>query len=527
MVPVPSLDEGGGLRMGQLPILVKTKQTTETDTIQPLNRIRLVAEHSALHGTIGAKQSMKGRGQSHLDVSERKKVLTAKQVTKIGCWNVRTLYEPSRRVQLIKEFKRYSIDILGVSETRWTDTNREDTDGITIIHSGRKDGIHMQGVALLMTKEVANTMVQWNPINERIITARLITQHAKVTVIQCYGPTENSSDEVKEDFFSALQDTLSHIPKHDIVILMGDLNAKVGHDNRGWERVMGSHGIGSRNNNGERLVQLCQLNDLVIGGTKFPHKERHKVTWRSPDGTYENQIDHIIIGGRWIRSLQDTRVYRGADVGTDHYLVIAKLKIKLKAKNKRSITEQGFNTSKLRDDCIREEFRVQTANRFAALATSTDIDELWSNYKEGLHEVSQQVLGPKRRKKEEWISEDTWKLIEQRKQIQTTLAGTCDSSKRQILMRSYNNKDKEVKKSARNDKRNWINTQASKAEAAAQRGDMRTVYNAVKTLSGVQTRPNLPVLAKDGCIIVDEEGRKKGGRSTSVKFSIVRPRHTH
>ena len=60
--------------------------------------------------------------------------------------------------------------------------------------------------------------------------------------------------------------------------------------------------------NGERLIDICQENNLVIGGTLITHKDIHKLTWTSPDGKTQSQIDHIIINGKWRHSLQDVRV---------------------------------------------------------------------------------------------------------------------------------------------------------------------------------------------------------------------------
>ena len=104
---------------------------------------------------------------------------------------------------------------------------------------------------------------------------------------------------------------------------MGDLNAKVENENTGLERVMGKHGCGCMNKNGQRLVDICSLNNLVIGGTLFPHLLTHKVTWNSQNGRDKNQIDHILLNGKWRRSLIDVKVRRGTDVNSDHHLVIA------------------------------------------------------------------------------------------------------------------------------------------------------------------------------------------------------------
>jgi len=76
---------------------------------------------------------------------------------------------------------------------------------------------------------------------------------------------------------------------------MGDLNSKVGCNNAGKERSMGREGLGCMNDNGSRLIDTCVENDLVIGGTLFKHKTIHKVTWTSPSGKTQNQIDHIMI----------------------------------------------------------------------------------------------------------------------------------------------------------------------------------------------------------------------------------------
>ena len=111
---------------------------------------------------------------------------------------------------------------------------------------------------------------------------------------------------------------------------MGDLNAKVGVDNQGKESTMGRQGLRDANGNGDRLITFCQENRLVIGGTIFEHKNIHKVTWCSPDGHTENQIDHIIINNRWRVCLQNARARRGADVRSDHVLTIAKVKLKLR-----------------------------------------------------------------------------------------------------------------------------------------------------------------------------------------------------
>ena len=112
---------------------------------------------------------------------------------------------------------------------------------------------------------------------------------------------------------------------------------------------MGRHGCGTINNNGERLVDFCADNSMVIGGTLFPHPTTHKLTWISPNGRDRNQIDHIAINGTWMRSLLDVRVRRGADAGSDHHLVTARIRMKLRRTDHRlrrpTVNKQGIGGS--------------------------------------------------------------------------------------------------------------------------------------------------------------------------------------
>ncbi|GFS12286.1 craniofacial development protein 2-like [Elysia marginata] len=101
-------------------------------------------------------------------------------------------------------------------------------------YSCRDDGLHRGGVASIFDKKTNKSLMEWEPINHRIIRA-LYSRFAKLTIVQCYAPTEDAADDEKDEFYSKLQEFLTYIPKHDITIVMGDLNAKVGSDNTGFE----------------------------------------------------------------------------------------------------------------------------------------------------------------------------------------------------------------------------------------------------------------------------------------------------
>ncbi|VDP32910.1 unnamed protein product [Schistosoma margrebowiei] len=100
-----------------------------------------------------------------------------------------------------------------------------------------------------------------------------------MNVIQCYAPTNDSNDDIEDKFYERLQSILEKCPRKDLTILMGDLNAKVGIDNTGYEDIMGRHGLGEINENWGRFENLCAFNKSVIGDTIFPRKHIHKATW--------------------------------------------------------------------------------------------------------------------------------------------------------------------------------------------------------------------------------------------------------
>ena len=137
-------------------------------------------------------------------------------------------------------------------------------------------------------------------------------------MVQAYAPTSDAMDEEKDEFYNPLRDTVSSCNRNDMIVEMGDLNAKVGNNNTNREEVMGNFGVGVINDNGEMLCDFCSANGFIINGTIFPHKDIHKLTWRSPDGRTVNQIDHVLVNGNIRTSISDTRVMRGADVYSDH-----------------------------------------------------------------------------------------------------------------------------------------------------------------------------------------------------------------
>ena len=109
---------------------------------------------------------------------------------------------------------------------------------------------------------------------------------------------------------------------------MGDWNAKVG--SQEIPGVTGKLGLGVQNEEGQRLVEFCQENALMIAVTLFQQHKRWLYTWTSPDGQYQNQTDYILCSQRWRSQKKKKKKRPGSDYSSDNELLIAKFRLKLK-----------------------------------------------------------------------------------------------------------------------------------------------------------------------------------------------------
>ena len=145
-----------------------------------------------------------------------------------------------------------------------------------------------------------------------------------ITVIKVYAPTSNIEEGVVEQFYEDLQDFLELTPKKDVLFIIGDWNAKVG--SQETPGVTGKFGLAIPNEAGQRLIEFCQENALVIANTLFQQHKRRLYTWTSTDGQHRNQIDYILCSQRWRSSIQSANTSPGADCVSDHELLIGKFR---------------------------------------------------------------------------------------------------------------------------------------------------------------------------------------------------------
>ncbi|XP_058448607.1 craniofacial development protein 2-like [Malaya genurostris] len=379
---------------------------------------------------------------------------------------------PARKLaQLANEAHRMKLEILGLSEVRWPNFGEHRIpSGQILLYSGLR-GEHAprhRGVGFLLSAQAHSALMKWEPISERIIVAWFRTRVRNLTIIQTYAPTDAADLQDKENFYSQLNATVDRIPKVDIMICMGDFNAKIGSDNSNYERTMGRHGPREMNENGELFAEFCGNNDMVIGGSLFPHRPV------SRDGFTESQIDHICISRKWKRSLLDVRNKFSADIASDHHLILGEIRLRV-ARIRRQEERVGrrFNTRRLDDTTVKMSFTVKLQTRTADIPEGGNVENQWTAIKNAFIVTSKNNLGELRTQRKQWITDETWTKIEERSGAKAAIQRSKTRGAIYSARQRHSALEKEVKRSCRRDKRAWADSLADKGEKAAATGDIR------------------------------------------------------
>ena len=188
------------------------------------------------------------------------------------------------KLEVVKqEMARVNIDILGISELKWTEMGEFNSDDHYIYYCGQ-ESLRINGVVIMVNKRVGNAVFGCNLKNDRMISVCFQDKTFNITVIQVYAPTSDAEETEAEWFYEDLQDLLQQTLKKYVLFIIGDWNAKVG--SQETPGITGKFGLGVQNEAGQRLIEFCQENALVIANTLFQEHKRRLYTWTSPDGQH-------------------------------------------------------------------------------------------------------------------------------------------------------------------------------------------------------------------------------------------------
>ncbi|XP_049786262.1 craniofacial development protein 2-like [Schistocerca cancellata] len=289
---------------------------------------------------------------------------------------------------VIQEMKRLKINILGVSETRWPDSGEMTIDNMKVYYSGNSDSQHRNGVGIILDEYASKSAKSILPISDRVISLHLQTKQTNINLIQIYAPTADKDQEEIGKFYEELTQAIGTSKSRDIIIIMGDFNAKIGEGSEG--DLIGPFGLGTRNERGDLLSQFCQENNLCTTNTFFKLPKRRLYTWKSPRDCNEevcrNQIDFILINKRYKTSIHGVKTYPGADIFSDHNPLVAKFHVKLKAIQKKQ-KKDYINTTILRDPLTKQKTSEEINKELVRIKNNQteDIDGKWELIKDTLN----------------------------------------------------------------------------------------------------------------------------------------------
>ena len=161
------------------------------------------------------------------------------------------------------------------------------------LHTGVDKNERAQARVSIMIKEKwKNYIKSWEPINERILKITIKLREHNILILGIYAPSDNATVTIKEEFEEIVENSIEQVPDTHEIIMIGDFNARVGKEKN--SRVVGQHGEETINDNGERLIHICEQYDLKINNTFFIHKDIHKFTWYQHTRNLKSIIDYVI-----------------------------------------------------------------------------------------------------------------------------------------------------------------------------------------------------------------------------------------
>uniref|UniRef100_A0A8C8DHP6 ribonuclease H n=1 Tax=Oryzias sinensis TaxID=183150 RepID=A0A8C8DHP6_9TELE len=314
-------------------------------------------------------------------------------------------------------FGRRGLSVLALSETKMKGKGECVFGSVSGRMSGVESGRAREGVALLVSCEVRRCVVEWKEVSPRLMWVKVKFQKELWVFVSAYGPGSERNEEERVTFWNDLDECLQGFGANVNVVLMGDLNARVG-DER-IEGVVGGHGVPGKNDNGERLIGMCTEREMVIGNTWFRKKEIHKYTWvRQSGGRVIDKalMDYVVVSKVACSRLLDVSVRRGESGGmSDHYLVEGRLRVGMPWVRSRKSGEarKVLRVSVLKNREKMCEYQRELGGKWNMVKEQmvVGVEEEWQQFKSAVVGSAEKVCGVRHvggglRKGSEWWCED-------------------------------------------------------------------------------------------------------------------------
>ena len=330
-----------------------------------------------------------------------------------------------------------------------------------------------------MEKDITN----WNPVDERIITVDMLIKGRDIKIFGIYAPTDDSDTNTKDTFFDKLSEELNKIKNKQEIILLGDLNGRVG---RALDsKIIGRHGEDVVNDNGTRWIELCEQHSLKILNGFFQHKDINKYTWTQKTKNLKSIIDYVVTKQDTLLRPYDVKVWRGAECGSDHLLVKAPIEIRYNKQrsyqedNNKGEAIKQYNIDSLKDESVSFLYKLRLAQKLDENTDGT-AEEIYETLKNKIHEAALEALGTKEKTNynNPWWSDDLTELIEEKKKLYLRWLATKDDEDR----KSYNRHKYIVKKEIKRKKNKAWETKCAEINSMVGGSRSREAWTTINSL---------------------------------------------
>ncbi|XP_049765311.1 uncharacterized protein LOC126094789 isoform X1 [Schistocerca cancellata] len=286
---------------------------------------------------------------------------------------------------------------------------------------------------------------------------------------------------------------MQYVKGHENLIVMGDWNAVLGEGVE--EKVTGEYGLGTRNERGERLIEFCNKFQLVIANTLFKNHKRRRYTWKRPGDTGRFQLDYIMIRQRFRNQILDCKAYPGADIDSDHNIVVMRSRLKFKTLVRKNQYAKKWDTEVLRNDEIRLKFSnaIDTAIRNSAVGST--VEEKWTWLKKAITEVGKENISTKKvAAKKPWVTEEILQLIDERRKYKH-VPGKSGIQKYKSLRNEINRKCREAKTKWLQEKCEDIEKDMIVRRTDSAHRKVKTTFGDIKSNGGnIKSATGIPLL---------------------------------
>ena len=353
-------------------------------------------------------------------------------------YNVRTLRTEADLLGLLNELSLIKWDVVGLCEVRRLGEEQKIlNNGHVLYWRGKpQDSKQESGVGFLVHKRLEKNIVEFYSVSERVASVTLkLNDRYNLKIVQVYAPTCSHPDEEVESFYEDVQVATDRAKAH-FTVIMGDFNAKVGKKVE-RETAIGNHGIGTRNERGQMLVEFAEARSLHIMNTFYKKRTNRKWTWKSPSGIV-NEIDFILTDRRDI--VKNVGVINKVNVGSDHRMVRSEIKLSLRMERKKLIQKPPPNLANLVNRTT--EFSLNIQNRYSILDEENhDIDQINEQFTNIMKEAALEVGGRLEKQNSNKLSIETRQLMQKRRNMKVTTAR--DNIELAELTKTINKKKKE------------------------------------------------------------------------------------